>query len=340
MLRILVVTDAVTASTHTAVLQPFDFLASIGRITYNLVSTDEVIEPSTVISHDLVVIQRAIHPSILQLLAWTRKYGIGLIYDLDDNFFAIDDNDHPPGSHFNRPVVKQVVDRMVRKADLVRVGSSQLAEALAPYTSRIEFRRNSVDLGYIDSLGPRPLGSNPLIIGYCGTPKLNDFQFVIPAILRLLSEYPNGLRFDFLGFIPNELVSHPGVTFAPYDFDYRNFLRTWWGRGWHVGLAPLRNSLFNNSKTDIKFREYGAMRVAGIYSNLPNYREVVQDGVSGILVNNDPASWYSAIKKLMDDEQFRNLVVNHARYAVEQCHPISKIATEWWALLQQYFSAD
>jgi len=333
MFRILVVADSITASTHTAVLQPFDQLVRQGLIQYDLITTDRPIEPWDVLSHDLVVVQRAINPSILQLLPWTRKYGKGLIYDLDDNFFAIGESDHPPGSHFHRPVVGQVAARMVRGANLVRAGSRQLAEALALMAARVVFRRNSVDLGFIDSLGNKPPGPAPLVVGYSGTAKNNDFQPVVPALLRLLNEYRGALRLDFMGYVPGELVGHPAVSFIPFEFDYRQFLRTWWSRSWHIGLAPLRNSHFNNCKTDIKLREYGAMGVAGVYSDLPNYREIIREGVSGLLVANDPHCWYGAIKRLLDDPGLRQHIIHHARQTVVQNHSVEKVAWEWWELI-------
>ncbi|MHB8170356.1 MAG: glycosyltransferase [Thermincolia bacterium] len=329
MYRILVVADAITASTHTAVLQPFDLLARQGRIHYKLVTTDGSIEPWDVLNHDLVVVQRSVNPLALNLMAWARKYGKGFIYDLDDNFLAIDESDHPPGGHYNRLVVKQVVAQLIKGANLIRAGSSQLAQALVSLNGRVEFRRNSVDLALINSLGPRPQGPAPLVVGYSGTAKATDFQPIIPALMRLLNEYPSAMRLDFMGYVPVELVGHPAVSFVPYDFDYRQYLRTWWSRGWHIGLAPLRDSRFNCCKTDIKFREYGALGVVGIYSDLPNYREVIQEGISGLLVPNDPHHWYVAIKRLLDDPALRQRIVHHARHAVEQQHSVEKVALEW-----------
>ena len=42
------------------------------------------------------------------------------------------------------------------------------------------------------------------------------------------------------------------------------------------------------------------------------YREVIRDGVNGILVENDPVSWREAIRKLIIDRECRLSVAGHA----------------------------
>ncbi|MDA8234757.1 MAG: glycosyltransferase [Clostridia bacterium] len=337
MYRILVVADSRDASTHTAVLQPFEHLARHGILEYNVKSSKSV-EPVDVAVHDVIVVQRSIEPSLLQILVWTRKYNKGLIYDLDDNFFSIEDTGQPPGTYYNRPIVKQIVTRIAAGADLVRAASRQLAEALTPVARRVVFRRNAIDLGLIDSFGPRPQGPSPLIIGYSGTPKVSDFQMVLPALQRLLNERPGALELDFMGFIPQELIGHPSISFVPFEFNYSRYLYNLWSRGWHVGIAPLQDHQFNRCKTDIKFREYGALGIPGVYSRLPNYEECIQDGISGLLADNHPYSWYPAIRRLLDAPNLREQVARNARSWVVQNNSIEKVAAEWRGLLQEFFS--
>ena len=51
--------------------------------------------------------------------------------------------------------------------------------------------------------------------------------------------------------------------------------------GWAIGLAPLRDSAENRAKTNNKYREYAALGIPGIYSDMPVYASSVRHGETG-----------------------------------------------------------
>ena len=98
--------------------------------------------------------------------------------------------------------------------------------------------------------------------------------------------------------VPN--VRHHGLIYG-YDRYLRRFSRA----GYDIGLAPLPDDVFHRSKSNNKFREYGASRVAGIYSHNDAYSNCVEHEVSGLLVSNDAGHWYDALERLIEDEALR-----------------------------------
>jgi hypothetical protein len=79
------------------------------------------------------------------------------------------------------------------------------------------------------------------------------------------------------------LQNHRKVTHLPYFDDigaYYRYLRT---AGWTIGLAPLRDSDGNRAKTGNKYREYAALGIPGIYSDMPVYSSSVRHGETGYL---------------------------------------------------------
>ena len=80
--------------------------------------------------------------------------------------------------------------------------------------------------------------------------------------------------------LPN--VHHHGLI-CRYDRYLRRFSRG----GYDIGLAPLPDDAFYRSKTNNKFREYGASGIAGIYSHNEVYAHCVEHEVSGLLVANE-----------------------------------------------------
>jgi hypothetical protein len=97
--------------------------------------------------------------------------------------------------------------------------------------------------------------------------------------------------------------------------------------GYDIGLAPLKNDLFHNSKTNNKFREYGACWVAGVYSNAEIYTDCVENGRTGLLVSNEEDAWYKAIKKLIDDPGLRESIQAEARAYVEKEYALNAFAS-------------
>jgi glycosyltransferase involved in cell wall biosynthesis len=143
-------------------------------------------------------------------------------------------------------------------------------------------------------------------VGFLGSHfKDEEFVTVVPAIERLLDE-GRPLRFEFFGFLPAALSGRPAVSHVPWISSYLDFRRRLAELRWDVGLAPLRDLEFHRAKTNVKYREYGAAGIAGIYSNAAAYRDTVRDGVTGLLVpHEDGGAWYEAMLRLGGDAGLR-----------------------------------
>ena len=122
-----------------------------------------------------------------------------------------------------------------------------------------------------------------------------------PALARILSRYGDRVEVHFWGCRVPQLaaanVHHHGLV-CGYDRYLRRFSRA----GYDIGLAPLPDDVFHRSKTNNKFREYGASGIAGVYSANDVYAHCVEHEVSGLLVANDTESWHAALERLIDDE--------------------------------------
>lgn len=92
-------------------------------------------------------------------------------------------------------------------------------------------------------------------------------------------------------------------------FDYFSTLKS---GEFIIGVAPLDRNHFYNSKTEAKFRDYAQTAIPGIYSNIPPYSDVIEDGVDGLLVPGIYSTWREAISALLDDEELRCKIVLNA----------------------------
>jgi len=75
-----------------------------------------------------------------------------------------------------------------------------------------------------------------------------------------------------------------------------------------IGLAPLRDTLFNRGRGPIKFFDYARAGAVGIYSAGPAYSEFVQNGVDGFVLENNHSIWVKKIIDLVNSRQLRQIM--------------------------------
>jgi glycosyltransferase involved in cell wall biosynthesis len=76
------------------------------------------------------------------------------------------------------------------------------------------------------------------------------------------------------------------------------------GIDFDIGLAPLADIPFNYSKSHLKALEYAALGIPVIATDLPPYRDLVIDGVTGYLVSS-PQEWDKRLTELINDQAAR-----------------------------------
>jgi glycosyltransferase involved in cell wall biosynthesis len=96
-----------------------------------------------------------------------------------------------------------------------------------------------------------------------------------------------------------------------------------------VGIAPLRSTTFNEAKSPIKFLEYSAIGMPTVASHGHPYQDVIEDGVNGRLVSEDPSEWFKAIDAYLSDGELREKTVEAARTTVRARFDIKKVVEQW-----------
>ena len=126
-----------------------------------------------------------------------------------------------------------------------------------------------------------------------------------------------------------ELTGGADVHFMDFLQDYDAFYRRFAGFGFDIGLAPLPDDEFYRAKSNNKFREYAASRVAGIYSDMVVYRDCVDDGRTGLLVPDVPDGWFTAMGRLIDDGPLRGRIQQEAFMYARERYGVAQAAEAW-----------
>ena len=316
--KILAILPALIPSSIILVVEPLIYLLKLRNIELRVRLENFYVRSSDIEWADLIVFCRNTEPAndgILKKIIFCKK---PYIYELDDNFFELS-LDSPEGIyHRAKERIAQLV-RYIINADLVRVYSLPLEMRIKQYTENARLVKTPVNLYSIPD-APPDSGSKKLKIVFSTSRTIADelSQIFVKDLIRVINEFDDAIEVHFWGFVPEELKGFPSVKFHHFMPNYQKYMRNIYRQGYDIGLAPMKNDVFHNSKTNNKFREYGACWIAGIYSNSEVYSSCVEDGVTGVLVSNDEGEWYKAIVRIMKDVEMRKAIQMQARAVVEK----------------------
>ena len=334
--RVSAILPGLIPSTVISIVKPLLALHRAGQITAT-VTLEALATVDDVDAADLVVFCRNTEPRFGHFAERCLDRGTPYVYDLDDNFFVVPSH-LEEGRYHNDPIRLEQLRRYVAGAALVRVYSEPVRRRVLDHNDHVAVVTPSLDWSLLPpSLPPRRDG--PVRILYA-TSRLKDELAAIfmPAVEAAL-ERRLGVEVCFWGFHPEGFRKRRGIRLLPLEGDYDRFLGRLGRSGFDIGLAPLADTEFHRSKTNNKFREYGAAGIAGLYSNVEVYSSCVRDGETGLLVDNDPEAWRAALDRLIDDAELRERIRWSAREEVHRRYSQERAAGEWLAQIRELLHA-
>jgi glycosyltransferase involved in cell wall biosynthesis len=211
---------------------------------------------------------------------------------------------------FRDPRVQAAMRESIGHADLVTVTVPQLAEAIRPHNPSAAVLPNSIPAKLLNMPPQRKPLAGRVLIGWQGSAThTRDWQVAAPAVLDVLGEHQHA-HMRFLGTWHPAGMNSGQVSFLGWTTDlWEHYRRV---SKFHIGLAPLENTLFNRSKSPLRAVEMMALGVPGIYSRVPAYEAVVTHSVNGFLAGS-PAEWRHWLNALLTDEELRARIGDAAR---------------------------
>ena len=332
--HVLTITERLIPSNIIGVVKPMLALQEQGTVSFRMRYSAQYRE-ADIQWADVVVLCRSIRPVVLNIVELVQRYQKRLVYDIDDNFFELSVST-ALGRYHRHPVHLYVVTELIKNADAVRVYSKpmeKIARGLNPHTYLL---KSYFDFSRIR--GVHPQKHEKIRIVYATSRGRADTlaQICIPAVARLLAHCPQKVEFYTFGQIPAALKGFPNVYQLKYIQSYDKYLKKFASMGFDIGLAPLLDDNFHNSKTNNKFREYGAMEVCGIYSNAQIYRDCIVDGVNGLVVENTVEEWYRALSALVEDAELRERIRRNAKACVQTEYSMDNTLADWARILKGF----
>ena len=211
--------------------------------------------------------------------------------------------------------------------------------------------KNCVDVNKVPTVRKHIDNDRIRIVWGGSNTHLEDLKIIQPVIKKIKDEYGKKIKFTMIGYngvsdVPMKYEPIEGndkekkLIYQHIDLKIKYDKYIQWinpvdeyierlsGMHFDIGLCPLKDNLFNRSKSNLKWMEYSLCEVATIASNVDAYKDI-NNNVDGLLVNNDENSWYLAIKKLIKEKTLRNKLAKNAKKRIIKDFDINKNWTEY-----------
>jgi glycosyltransferase involved in cell wall biosynthesis/SAM-dependent methyltransferase len=262
---------------------------------------------------DLFVMQRMFpRPDTETALTGILKMGTPIIYEVDDLLMEMPTNN--PNRDFAMQCCPFVLDVM-QKAAAITVSTEALKAELLRWNSNIYVLPNLIDERLWSQTQQTHAG--PVVIGFTGTSTHgDDLRMIEDAFIQISAKHGRGVAFQFMGCVTDRLARLPGAKVVEFTPDYESFARELQTTPMDVAVVSLEDNLFNRCKSNIKWLEYSACGIAGVYSDLPPYNSCIRHGQTGLLVGNRVHDWFQGIDTLVTNASLRRAISQQARQEV------------------------
>jgi glycosyltransferase involved in cell wall biosynthesis len=292
---------------------------------------------------DLLVVERHVLwpyerqlDGFVRVLSRCRQRGVPVVYELDDNLLDLHRDE--PWEPYPGDSLRGVAAFLARQADGMIVSTPALAERVARLRSGVLVVPNALDERLFGSV-PDPFvsRSSTVTIGYMGTLTHEaDLRIVLAPLRALLRRQAGRVRLELVGGGAEERIASlfEGLPFRMRNLGsehpYPRFVS--WMRQhlrWDVAIAPLEDDVFTRGKSDLKYLDYGALGIPGVFSDVRPYRDTVRHRETGLLAANEPEAWAEALEEIVSDGALRARLAEAAKAEVHGSRTLKTNATRW-----------
>jgi len=325
-----------TGSAQWRLQGPANYINARTKNQYFVASSNYWNEEAWMPEIDLVVAQMWRNPKGVD---FAHSKGVPVVFDADDIILGLG-NDREELMDLNEKH-KNPSPETYEKVDVITVTTEALAEHYRQYNDNVVVLPNYMDyMWWGEPLKIKNHGQ--LRIGWMGSKSHKaDLEFIAPVMKRVMKEF-DFVKFIFCGFggksgiygkdifkdiPPAKREYYPGVNLEYWPYKSKTL-------GLDIGIAPLVDDGFNAGKSAIKYYEYSANGVPGVYSDTIVYRDTVKHGVTGFLAKT-PDDWYKYLEKLIVDTQVRKIIRRDAFQDVFDNYNLEDHYKKWVSLYER-----
>lgn len=277
---------------------------------------------------DVIHFGRRDVPEYLSQWAGLREFfNVPIIMDTDDNVHATRPFNpgyrgyHPgsPAMHWNKVTAQTV--------DAITTSTENLKQVHLKDNKNIYVLPNSVDFDRW-AKAKRPEHPDIRIGCLLSSSHHEDAMILKTVIPTILEKYPNA-HFYYLNMY-NYVFANDKFKDQLHPISWiqlKDWPETVVGLGLDIGLAPLVDNMFNRAKSNLRYLEYSAAKMAPIVSPVLPYT-MVEHGKTG-LVAKTPQDWINCISELIDNKVKRETIATNAHKYIKANFDIKTSIKQW-----------
>ena len=293
------------------------------------------LHPEIIKNADLVIIQRdfAKFSQAYQLvISESKKWQKNIVFDIDDLLIELPPT-HPDYSTYNR--TKGAILSSIVEADAITCSTSNIAENISIYNPNTivlpNYLNDTLWTIRTDNLIGSEKSNQVIVIGYLGARSHSpDFAFIQPVLEKILLEHGDEVMLRIWGMEPPPtLKGHNQVEWLDIGLvDYAQFASYFSRQTCDIFIAPLVDNTFNRNKSNLKFLEYSALGVPGVYSSVAPYTSVITHGENGLLAAS-LEEWEQSLEILLSDPILRKRMGQSALETIQKDWLLSDHIDSW-----------
>ena len=292
---------------------------------------------------DYIIIQRNWLDLNISKLIYEKSKDLNfkIIFEIDDDLINMDKSN--PGYPFFYKIKKDL-EFMVKEADVVSVSTENLKNTLIHLNNNIVVIPNRLIPSWFKQVEYEPYSDNIIKIGYMGSIYHSWDLILIEDAIKIVKEYfsKKGIEiiFELIGGSEKEIDFAQRIEVPNEYKSYFEFV-DWFVKiaNWDIAIAPLEESNLNNAKSELKFLEYSALKIPGVYSAIGPYKQNIIHEKTGLLVyNNTTEEWVNNIIRLIENNDLRIEIIKNAYENVKNNYLIEESVNQWVELFEKNYS--
>ncbi|HJV16853.1 MAG TPA: glycosyltransferase, partial [Bacillales bacterium] len=143
------------------------------------------------------------------------------------------------------------------------------------------------------------------------------------------------IQFYVVGGEETEISSwYKRIVVPKEEIDYPKFVK-WLRKNVHftIGVAPLTPNLLNQSKSYLKYLDYAALGIPGVYSELEPYKKVISSDFNGLLAKHSVKDWENHLKRLIMNPSLREEIIQNSYQDIVNNHLLKEHTQKWLEII-------
>lgn len=306
---------------YTKVSDLVEFKCDVYNEPHNM--TDEQLQ-----SFDAIVYQREIdiQGRSPELIKRYQSLGLKVIFDIDD-FWILPATHWLHKAYKEHKISEQTIE-ILKLVDLVTCTTEHLAKEIRKYNKNVHVLPNCLDTNE-EQWKQNKVQGYKLRFGYvAGVHHVEDVRLMAAGIKKAM--FKLDCQFVLGGYNNNPHYNYYENVLSCNGIGKQHYKRidampvTEYGKAYNyidVSLIPLASSVFTPFKSEIKMLEAGAHRNAVIVQNALPYNTLPKQVGHWI---NDESDWYKAIKKMINEPNYRQDKADALEYYTRTNYDINK----------------